>query len=349
MVPNTATSRKIAQVIMILLLLSGLFLIFSPFWMPILMAGIFALGIEPVLLKLGKRLNVRLKVTAWAYMLCLFFFIFVPMVIFVLRSISAVRRLTEGGLTDTQFYANIFDAKNRVLSFVAQYEEIYQIDIVDDAERWIAEAVQWSTNFLIEVSSSAITSFPNFLLSFAIFLITLYLFLRKKLVIKSFFYRNGLLNVAHSRELVQITQKACASTIIASLVTGFTQASIVAVAAMIFNAGDFWIVFLATFFTSFIPAVGAGPVCFLLAVPFLLRGEYFPAIGLTVFALIAGTVDNIIRPYLVGSGEDMNAFLMFLATIGGILIFGLPGIFIGPVITVVAFKVVPLLSENLTK
>lgn len=346
MKPESSIHRYYLQLFYAFGLVFLLGLILSPFWMPILMAAIFALGIEPVLKKLGEKLNLKLKVTAWAYLISLFFFIFVPITIFVLRSIDGVKKWSEQGFSSTEFYASILDIKARILAMIASTEKKFNFEISDQLEIWGNDFIDWLSQFLIQVSGQIATSFPQFLMSFTIFLITLYIFLKQKSAIRIFLYKSGVLNISALRQIIQITQNACASTLIASLTTGFIQASLVATAALIFRAGDFWIVFLATFFTSFIPAIGAGPVCFLLAVPFLLRGEYFPGGSLVAFAFFTGTVDNIIRPYLVSSGESLHPFFLFLATIGAILIFGLPGLFIGPVIAIMTVKIFPLLIQG---
>jgi predicted PurR-regulated permease PerM len=118
---------------------------------------------------------------------------------------------------------------------------------------------------------------------------------------------------------------------------------------LIFNIGDFMVVFVVTFFVSFIPVIGAGPVALVLALYKLLLGDYGDAIGLGVVGIIAGTVDNLVRPYLISSNEgDLHPIVSLLAIIGALVIFGMPGLLLGPVIASVAVKIIPTLYAGPT-
>jgi len=57
-----------------------------------------------------------------------------------------------------------------------------------------------------------------------------------------------------------------------------------------------------------------------------------------VWMIIAGTMDNFLRPILIKKGADLPLLLVFAGVIGGLISFGLIGIFVGPVILAVAEK-----------
>jgi predicted PurR-regulated permease PerM len=61
---------------------------------------------------------------------------------------------------------------------------------------------------------------------------------------------------------------------------------------------------------------------------------------LLVFMLVAGTLDNVIRPVLIKKGADLPLVLIFSGVIGGIISMGIMGIFVGPVILAVSFVLV---------
>jgi predicted PurR-regulated permease PerM len=64
-----------------------------------------------------------------------------------------------------------------------------------------------------------------------------------------------------------------------------------------------------------------------------------PAWGtvLLVFSLVAGTIDNFLRPFLIRKGADLPLLLIFAGVIGGLIAFGIIGLFIGPVILAVSY------------
>ncbi|MGH7833052.1 MAG: AI-2E family transporter YdiK [Candidatus Binatia bacterium] len=57
---------------------------------------------------------------------------------------------------------------------------------------------------------------------------------------------------------------------------------------------------------------------------------------LLVWTVIAGTMDNFLRPILIKKGADLPLLLVFAGVVGGLLAFGLIGIFVGPVVLAVA-------------
>lgn len=67
------------------------------------------------------------------------------------------------------------------------------------------------------------------------------------------------------------------------------------------------------------------------------QGAAGTATGLLVWTVIVGTLDNVVRPILMTKGTDLPMVLMFTGVIGGLVGFGLIGIFVGPVILAVAY------------
>lgn len=82
-----------------------------------------------------------------------------------------------------------------------------------------------------------------------------------------------------------------------------------------------------------------GPIFVLLpAVGWLFwSGDTGWGIFLLVWTLVVGTLDNVLRPYLIRKGADLPMLLMFVGVIGGMVSFGLVGIFVGPVVLAVTY------------
>jgi len=58
---------------------------------------------------------------------------------------------------------------------------------------------------------------------------------------------------------------------------------------------------------------------------------------LLVFSIVACTIDNIIRPFLIKKGAKLPLVLIFAGVIGGLVAFGIIGLFIGPVVLAVIY------------
>ena len=122
------------------------------------------------------------------------------------------------------------------------------------------------------------------------------------LFLKRIFQRQKLLTPAEAGRFIFVLQKACYNTVVSSVVIAALQATMVGLGALILGSGDFTVVWVVTFFCSFIPVIGAGPVALALGLGDLIMGEYGTAVGFLIVAIVAGTVDNIVR-FVFGPGD----------------------------------------------
>jgi len=71
--------------------------------------------------------------------------------------------------------------------------------------------------------------------------------------------------------------------------------------------------------------------------------------ALLVWTIIVGTLDNVLRPILIRKGADLSLLLIFSGVIGGLIAFGIVGLFVGPVVLAVAYTLLSQwLRENAT-
>ncbi len=67
------------------------------------------------------------------------------------------------------------------------------------------------------------------------------------------------------------------------------------------------------------------------------KGEPFWGTVMLVFMLVANTIDNFLRPVLIKKGVDLPLIMIFAGVIGGLISFGVIGLFIGPVVLAVSY------------
>ena len=101
-----------------------------------------------------------------------------------------------------------------------------------------------------------------------------------------------------------------------------------------------------TVVTSVLPLVGAGAVWVPGALYLLVIGHWPQAIVLAAIGgVVISSVDNFLRPRLVGGRVGLNELVMFFALLGGIQAFGLLGIILGPVLFAVASSLFEVLGS----
>jgi predicted PurR-regulated permease PerM len=84
---------------------------------------------------------------------------------------------------------------------------------------------------------------------------------------------------------------------------------------------------------SIIPGVGGALVWVPAAIILMTTGEVWRGIALALFcALVVGSVDNVLRPRLVGQDTKMHELLIFFSTLGGLMFFGAMGFILGPIL-----------------
>jgi predicted PurR-regulated permease PerM len=94
----------------------------------------------------------------------------------------------------------------------------------------------------------------------------------------------------------------------------------------------------AAMFLLSIAQIGVVPVLASAVVWLYWTGESGAGTFMLVWTIIAGAMDNFLRPILIRKGADLPLLLIFAGVVGGLLGFGLIGIFVGPVVLAVADK-----------
>jgi predicted PurR-regulated permease PerM len=92
---------------------------------------------------------------------------------------------------------------------------------------------------------------------------------------------------------------------------------------------------------SIVPIVGSPLVWVPVMIAFVVMGSYGKALILGLWgALVVGSIDNVLRPLVVGARGKQHPVLIALAVIGGTYAFGILGVLLGPLIISVAAAVV---------
>jgi predicted PurR-regulated permease PerM len=100
------------------------------------------------------------------------------------------------------------------------------------------------------------------------------------------------------------------------------------------------------FFLSMIPMAGAFLVWAPAAVYLALSGAVTQAVILTVWGvLVVGSIDNVLSPKLVGKRACMHELLIFFAVLGGIDVFGVIGVVLGPVLVAVTLALLEMVRQ----
>jgi len=186
----------------------------------------------------------------------------------------------------------------------------------------------------------------NFVVSFFIMLYLLFFLLRDGSALAARIERSVPLQPEQTRKLLSQFVTVVRATVKGNVVVALVQGALGALAFWYLEIPGpmLWGALMALL--SLLPAVGAALVWGPVALYQMFTGELLAGIGLTVWGvLVIGLVDNVLRPILVGRDTRMPDYLVLVATVGGISLFGLNGFVIGPVIAAMFLVCWNLLTE----
>jgi len=107
----------------------------------------------------------------------------------------------------------------------------------------------------------------------------------------------------------------------------------------------FWGVMMGFF--SFIPIVGSALIWVPASMSLIIGGHMGRGIALAAFCcVIVGLVDNFIRPWLISGRAEMGGLVVFISVLGGISVFGLLGVVLGPIIVATAASLLDLYAPG---
>ncbi len=195
------------------------------------------------------------------------------------------------------------------------------------------ELVASMSSFLINSLSSVTILTVNFLFMAFILTYTMFFFLMDgdKLLGKILYYLP--LEDADEHRMLKKFTSVTRATIKGTLVIGAIQGGLAGIAFAVAGipSAVFWGTIMAVL--SIIPGIGPALVWGPATIILIATGHTAQALGLAAFcAVVVGSIDNFLRPILVGKDTKMHELMILFGTLGGIALFGVVGIIIGPII-----------------
>lgn len=130
-------------------------------------------------------------------------------------------------------------------------------------------------------------------------------------------------------KFTSVTRATLKGTIVIGLLQGGLAGAAFAVVGI--PSAVFWGAIMAVL--SIIPGIGSALVWGPAAIILITTGQLAKGVGLGIFCgVVVGSLDNLLRPVLVGKSTQLHELMIFFGTLGGILMFGVAGIIIGPIV-----------------
>ncbi len=203
-----------------------------------------------------------------------------------------------------------------------------------------SSALRSTAAFLMSQSGAIVTNIAVFFVDLALALFATFFLLRDGDIIMHGLRRLLPMPPATREIFIQRTADLIAAGVTSSVIVASLQGALggLAFAILGLSAPVFWGVVMAL--ACLLP-FGAGVVwvpaaLYLMATGSVTKGIVLIAIG----AGIVGMVDNVLRPLLLSERVQMNGLVIFVSLLGGLNVFGLLGIVLGPIVVVTALALV---------
>ncbi len=196
----------------------------------------------------------------------------------------------------------------------------------------IGNAIKNIANSSISFIQVAYKSIINSTISiFVMFFTLFYFFIDGKRFMKKIMDLSPMKNTHEQKlidEFISMTRATLKGTVVIGCIQGIIGGIAFAIAGVL--SPVLWTIIMIIL--GIIPAVGAGLVIFPIAIIMFILGNFWQGVFLFAVGIFVSTIDNVLRPKLVGRDVQMHSLAVFFATIGGLKLFGIIGFIVGPII-----------------
>jgi predicted PurR-regulated permease PerM len=317
------------------------YLVVKPFISALLTSAVLAYIFYPLYEALNKKLK-RKNVSAFIISILIILLLAIPLVFFFtaitkesqVTYIRARQVFTTGDIFRIGCQAEdtgmVCSFSNWIGDFIGQPNVRYHLE----------QSIEGMTETISSKASAFIFSIPAIVLNiFVTFFTTFYLFRDGKEILGRI-KKLLPLKLTHQRQIFHQLDEITYAILYGALLVALVQGIVGAVGFYFFGVSSpiMWGILMAI--TALLPFIGTALVWLPVSAVIILQGITtntnsitLKGIGLLLYgALIISTIDNFLRPYIVGKKGGIHPVLVLIGVLGGIAVFGFIGFVIGPLI-----------------
>lgn len=296
------------------------FFLIRPILLSILAGLILAYIFFPVYNWINKRIKIK-GISAFIVSLLVLAIIVVPLwfvVPLIVQQVFEVFRATQT-LNVQGFVANLFPTAS---------------------QEFVTQTTVALNNIISKISSTVLNSLVNFFLNSVTLLLNLFIIffvfyysLKDSDKLKRLVRDISPLSKQKEKVISSKFKAITNSLIYGQIIAGLVQGAAAAIGLYLFGVPGALILSLVAIILAIIPIIGPALVWIPVAIYLILTGNLGLAIGFVVYNLaIVSTIDNIIRSHIVSRRIRLSPAIVLVGMIGGLFIFGLLGLILGPLI-----------------
>jgi predicted PurR-regulated permease PerM len=336
--PQSPLERNLAKALLLLLFLACMAVLW-PFVTALLWGGILAFSIWPIYRRLVPLLRGRRTLAAAVLSVAMILTVVLPFAIVSLRLAdnvselkSATQRWVENGPSAPPAWLMKVPLVGR--SLTQRWNEL----AADKAK--MAEELRRRLEPIAAFLLKAGLKLGAGLLQLALSVLLTFFLLRNGLSI-AVTLTTGVKRIAGEQggRLLELAGTTVRGVVYGILGTALAQAVLAGLGLLVAGVPG---AALLAFLTFFLSAVPMGPPLILFPAAFWLfhQGSTGWGVFMLIWGVFVSTIDNFIKPWLISQGSDMPLVLILLGVLGGALAFGFIGVFIGPTLLAVGYRLI---------
>lgn len=327
--------------LVVLLMIAMLYLI-RPFIYPIFWAAIIAILFYPFY-KWISRVIKSPGISAIFTLIAVVIILFLPLTLLASLLINESFSLYESA-AEGNWFNHVQNIDQWLINTpLAPYVESIKTNWADYATRG-AQAISF---FLFDNLKEITQNSVGFIFRFLLMLYTLYFFLKDGPAILKKLMKLSPLGDDYETMLYEKFTSTARATLKGTLLVGGIQGILAGLLFWTMGVNGALILGVLTVAFAVIPALGSFIIWLPVGIITIALGNVFQGVIILVIgAAVISTLDNLLRPVLVGKDIQMHPLLVLFSTLGGIFIFGISGFIIGPILAALCMSVVSIYEHH---
>ncbi|HEX6903715.1 MAG TPA: AI-2E family transporter [Thermoanaerobaculia bacterium] len=316
------------------------------FFVPILLAAVFATLFYPLYELLLRRFKGRKTLAAFLTCFILLLVLIVPL--YAVAHMVVVEGAIFYDTAQRQLTAYMEKGPQGPLAWIRNLPFVRDLGL---------DRIDWQSTFRNVVTSAAsfLAALINRTSRGAVqVVITMFI----TLFTMFYFFRDGKALLRRVRFLIPLDREykeaiakrfssVARATVKGTLLIAIVQGTLSGLTLWAFGVGSPILWGVVATLLSIIPLVGAWLVLYPAAIVQIATGHLWQGIGIVlVTVIVIVNVDNLMRPRLVGQETGMHDLMVFFSTLGGITMFGPSGFIIGPMVAALFLSLLDIYSEE---
>lgn len=334
MEPNASPARDKPFLLLLIAVSIAFAWILWPFYGAIFWAAIFAVLFTPLYARIASAMRERCTLAAITTLLVILVIVILPAALvsgmLLQEGFHVYEKLRSGEWNFGAYFSRVYAA---LPPWLASLLDRFELTNLAEVQARLSEGLSKGIQFLAGQALNVGQNTLDFFINFFLMLYILFFLLRDgralgEQIRAAVPLREDLQRTLY-RKFADVVRATIKGTIVVAIVQGALGGFIFWVLGI--QAPVLWGVVMA--FLSLLPAVGTALVWLPAAIYLLATGAVWQGVVLVAYGiLVIGLVDNLLRPILVGKETKMPDYVVLIATLGGMAIFGLNGFVIGPLI-----------------